>query len=113
MALLPDSVYVEVLGRLVQVHQRLQRSRDTTGSVAMWADSARRAVLAGYALTEDELLTFARNRGDEPALMKDIWERIAALVDSLGRRGGETEMETQFQSGSGPTRTRSSESGGS
>lgn len=108
---LADSAYVEVLAELVQIHQRVQTTRDTVG-LTRWADSARRAVLAAHGVTQDELLAYARQKGGEPAHMRIIWERIATRVDSLEKSGEREGGEPRFRSSGQPGGGASSEDEG-
>lgn len=86
---LPDSVYVEVMARLVLVDSAF----GTSGAVptgAPPADSLRARILQRWGVEGEDLLAYARTRGDDPEQMQAIWGRIRDLSDSLDTAGWRT-----------------------
>lgn len=82
----PDSVYVEVMARLVLLDSLMgSGSRHLPEGTSR--DSARASVLRAHGVAGDELLAFARERGTRPERMEAIWRRIYELSDSLGDEG--------------------------
>lgn len=78
----PDSVYVEVMARLVLVDSAMTSQAEVPlGPIPR--DSARRLVLDRYEVTEDELLEFARTVGEHPRAMAELWRRVQERADSL------------------------------
>lgn len=82
----PDSVYVEVMARLVLVDSAFGAS-DGLPTGAPPADSVRARILERWGVRGEDLLSYARTRGDDPEQMQAIWRRIRDLSDSLETAG--------------------------
>lgn len=84
-----DSVYVEVMARLVLLDSALapRTGRGGDGDGALGADSLRRRVLDAWGVRAEELLDYAETRGTTPEHMDRIWQRIDELSDSLDAAG--------------------------
>lgn len=80
-----DSVYVEVMARLAAVRSAELASSDSLPPAR--AESLRARVLQEFGVGRDELESFARAVGDEPARMRRLWERVSARTDSLRQVG--------------------------
>lgn len=83
---LGDSVYVEVMARLVVLDSALSPRAESPdgGSVA---DSLRDLVLERWDVDPDGLLDYARTRGASPERMEAVWRRVHELSDSLEAAG--------------------------
>lgn len=107
---LADSVYVEVMARLVLVDSTFGDGAPALPSGTP-PESARARVLEEWDVQGTELLEFAREKGGEPEEMQAIWSRIHELSDSLREAGwspaspaapvGDTAPDAQAPSGSG------------
>lgn len=81
-----DSVYVEVMARLVLLDSVMTPpSRHPEADVPH--DSLRARILRRWNVSGDQLLEYARLRGSEPEGMQRIWLRIRELSDSLDTAG--------------------------
>lgn len=78
----PDSVYVEAMARLVLLDTAVPPTLEPALSGAS-LDSARGRVLRRWGVDDEELLEFARNRGDDPERMQAIWQRVYELSSTL------------------------------
>lgn len=83
---LSDTVYVEVMARLVVLDSALAPPSDLPGGEAA-ADSLRARVLEEWEVDADRLLEYARVRGGDPERMEAVWRRVHELSDSLGAAG--------------------------
>ena len=81
-----DSVYVEVMARLVLLDSAMTRPAEVSLR-GLDRDSARRTVLERFDVGARELLEYAEERGRSPAAMAEIWARIQELADSLEASG--------------------------
>lgn len=81
-----DSVYVEVMARLVLLEPDMTSEADVRLG-GLPRDSARRRVLERYGVDAEQLVEFAEERGRTPAAMAAIWQRIQQLSDSLESDG--------------------------
>lgn len=81
-----DSVYVEVMARLVLLDSAMTRPADVSLR-GLDRDSARQEVLERFGVDARELLEYAEERGRSPAAMAEIWGRIQELADSLEASG--------------------------
>lgn len=79
---LSDSVYVEVMARLVLLDPDMT-SESEVPLRGLPRDTARRRVLDRYGVEADQLLAFAEAEGRSPATMAELWQRIQELSDSL------------------------------
>ncbi len=78
---LDPEVYVEIMGQLSYAESRyLDEDR---------ADSARVAILNDLGVTGEDLVAFSEHYGEDLDVMRSLWEKIQALVDSLETAGGE------------------------
>lgn len=82
----PDSIYVEVMARLVLVDSAFGAS-GAVPSGAPAADSLRARILERWGVAGEDLLAYARTRGEDPEQMQAIWGRIRDLSDSLDTAG--------------------------
>lgn len=78
-----DSLYVEIMTRLVVVRDSMDDIRLPYWSQRQALDSVEAAVEADYGVTADDLFRFARATGRDPARMRRLWETIGERVDSL------------------------------
>lgn len=81
-----DSVYVEVMARLVTLDTTLRPRAETVPRPSN-IDSLRQRILDSWGVDSDALLDYARTRGRSPEHMQAIWQRIDRLSDSLGTAG--------------------------
>ena len=81
-----DSVYVEVMARLVLLDSTMTRPAEVSLR-GLDRDSARRDVLERFDVDARDLLEYAEERGRSPAAMAEIWRRIQELADSLEGAG--------------------------
>lgn len=84
---LSDSVYVEVMARLVVLDSALSPTPDAASVDRTRADSLRARVLESRGVEPDQLLEYARTRGTSPERMEAVWRRIHELSDSLADAG--------------------------
>lgn len=82
----PDSVYVEVVARLMLVDSAFGTAPGLPAGDAP-VDSLRARILEEWGVRGDELVEFARTRGAEPEQMQAIWRRVRDLRDSLEEAG--------------------------
>lgn len=77
-----DSAYVEAMARMVLLDTAVSPNLESplTGAAL---DSARQRILDTYGVDAEQLLEFARTRGDDPRRMQAIWARVYQLSDSL------------------------------
>lgn len=101
-----DSVYVEVMARLVLLDS-LMGGGERHLPDGTPRDSARAHVLRTFGVRGDELLAYARERGTQPEQMEAIWRRIYELSDSLEDEGwrpvpADTTGDAAAEDGSAP-----------
>lgn len=84
---LSDSVYVEVMARLVVLDSALSPSPEAASGDGGRADSLRARVLESRGVDADQLLDYARTRGASPERMEAVWRRVDELSDSLAAAG--------------------------
>ena len=77
-----DSVYVEVMARLVLLDSAMTRPAEVPLR-GLDRDSARQRVLDRFGVDARQLLEYAEERGRSPAATAEIWRRIQELADSL------------------------------
>ena len=97
----PDSVYVEVMARLVLVDSAFGSS-DGLPPGAPPADSVRARILERWGVKGEDLLSYARTRGDDPTQMQAIWRRIRDLSDSLDTAGWSAPTSPRDTAPAGP-----------
>lgn len=78
-----DSLYVEIMTRLVVVRDSMDEIRLPYWSQQQALDSVEAAVETEYGVTADDLFRFARSTGRDAERMKRLWETIGARVDSI------------------------------
>lgn len=81
--MIDDSLYVEIMTRLVVVRDSMDDIRLPYWSQQQALDSVEAAVETEYGVTADDLFRFARSTGRDPARMKRLWETIRTRVDSV------------------------------
>ncbi|MEE8447795.1 MAG: hypothetical protein V3S52_09100 [Gemmatimonadota bacterium] len=86
-----DSVYVQVMTRLVLFRKDLLESRGGHGYRVRMLDSLEIALAEELGVTAEDLFAFAEVAGRDPERMKGLWELVLAAVDSL--RPPEAEAE--------------------
>ena len=96
-----DSVYVEVMARLVLLDSAMTRPAEVSLR-GIDRDSARRAVLERFDVSARDLLAYAEERGRSPAAMAEIWRRIQELADSLEADGWQPDADGESASDSVP-----------
>lgn len=84
---LSDSVYVEVMARLVVLDSALSPAPETASGDRERADSLRTRILESWGVDADRLLDYARTRGGDPEGMEAVWSRVHELSDSLAVAG--------------------------
>ncbi len=87
-----DSVYVEVMTRLVLFREDLLESRGGHGYRVRMLDSLEIAVAEELGVTAEDLFAFAEVAGRDPKRMKGLWELVLAAVDSLRPPDAEVEQ---------------------
>lgn len=85
--LLSDSVYVEVMARLVVLDSAFSPSPEAASGGGERGDSLRALVLESRGVDADQLLDYARTRGASPERMEAVWRRVDELSDSLAAAG--------------------------
>ncbi len=88
-----DSVYVQVMTRLVLFREDLLESRGGHGYRVRMLDSLEIAVTEELGVTAEDLFAFSEVAGRDPERMKGLWELVLAAVDSLRPPDAETEAE--------------------
>lgn len=83
---LSDSVYVEVMARLVLLDPDMTSETDVPLR-GLPRDSARSLVLDRWGVEPERLLRFAEQQGRSPARMAELWRRIQERSDTLESRG--------------------------
>lgn len=83
---LSDSVYVEVMARLVLVDPDMTSETDVPLR-GLPRDTARSLVLERWEVEPERLLRFAEEQGRSPARMAELWRRIQERSDTLESRG--------------------------
>ncbi len=78
----PDSVYVEAMARLVLLDTAVSPTLEPAPAGAA-LDSARERVLTRWGVDAEDLLEFARNRGEDPERMQAVWQRVYEMSGSL------------------------------
>lgn len=84
---LSDSLYVEVMARLVVLDSALSPTPDEAAVDRTLTDSLRARVLDSRGVEPDQLLEYARTRGADPERMEAVWRRVHELSDSLAAVG--------------------------
>jgi hypothetical protein len=84
---LSDSVYVDVMARLVVLDSALSPTPEAASVGRTRADSLRARVLESRGVEPDQLLEYARTRGTSPDRMEAVWRRVHELSDSLTDAG--------------------------
>lgn len=87
-----DSVYVQVMTRLVLFRKDLLESRGGHGYRVRMLDSLEIAVAEELGVTAEDLFAFAEVAGRDPERMKGLWELVLAAVDSLRLPEAEAEQ---------------------
>ena len=87
-----DSVYVEVMTRLVLFRADLLESRGGHGYRVRMLDSVEIAVAEELGVTAEDLFAFAEVAGRDPKRMQGLWELVLAAVDSLRPPDAEAEQ---------------------
>lgn len=100
-----DSVYVEIMTRLVLVKDSMVSINLPYWSQQHELDSVETVIAAEEGVTADDLFEFARDAGRDPARMGRLWEVIRLRVDSI-RPPDEEEAETDQAPARGGTRRR-------
>ncbi len=88
-----DSVYVEIMTRLVLFREDLLENRGGHGYRVRMLDSLEIAVAEELGVTAEDLFAFSEVAGRDPERMKGLWELVLAAVDSLRPPEAETEAE--------------------
>jgi hypothetical protein len=83
---LPESTYVQVMARLSLTDSALAPA-EYTPPADLSRDSARALVLRRWGVADSALLSYAARLGDDPGRLKDVWNRVRTLADSLARAG--------------------------
>ena len=78
-----DSVYVEVMTRLVLFREDLLERRGGGGYRVRTLDSLEIALAEELGVTAEDLFAFSVVAGRDPERMKGLWELVLAAVDSL------------------------------
>ncbi len=100
-----DSVYVEVMTRLVLVKDSMTSINLPYWSQQSELDSVETMIAVEEGVTADDLFEFARVAGRDPARMGRLWEVIRQRVDSI-RPPDEEEPETDQAPARGGDRRR-------
>ena len=90
-----DSVYVEVMTRLVLFRDDLLERRGGPGYRVKMLDSLEIAVAEELGVTAEDLFAFSEVAGRDPERMKRLWELVLAAVDSLRPPDAEAEAEAE------------------
>ncbi len=102
-----DSVYVEVMARLVLLDPDMTSETDVPLR-GLPRDSARSLVLDRWEVEPERLVRFAEEQGRSPARMAELWRRIQERSDTLESRGWRPGEEDQGDSVSGDSATAGS-----
>ncbi len=100
-----DSVYVEVMTRLVLVKDSMVSINLPYWSQQHELDSLETVIAAEEGVAADDLFEFARDAGRDPERMGRLWEVIRMRVDSI-RPPDEEDAETDQAPARGGTRRR-------
>jgi hypothetical protein len=100
-----DSVYVEVMTRLVLVKDSMRSINLPYWSQQSELDSLEKMIASEEGVTADDLFEFARDAGRDPLRMGRLWEVIRQRVDSI-RPPDEEETEADQAPARGDTRRR-------
>jgi hypothetical protein len=100
-----DSVYVEVMTRLVLVKDSMVSINLPYWSQQHELDSLETVIASEEGVTADDLFEFARDAGRDPERMGRLWEVIRLRVDSI-RPPDEEEAETDQAPARGTRRRR-------
>lgn len=87
-----DSVYVEIMTRLVLFREELLERRGGYGYRVRMLDSVEMALAEELGVTAEDLLAFSEVAGRDPERMKRLWELVLAAVDSLRPPDAEAEQ---------------------
>ena len=90
-----DSVYVEVMTRLVLFREDLLERRGGRGYRVRTLDSLEIAMAEELGVTAEDLFAFSVVAGRDPERMKGLWELVLAAVDSLRPPEAEAEAEAE------------------
>jgi hypothetical protein len=83
---LPESTYVQVMARL-SLTDSLLAPAEYARPANLSRDSAHALVLRRWGVADSALLSYAARLGDDPSRLKDVWNRIRTVADSLARAG--------------------------
>lgn len=100
-----DSVYVELMTRLVLVKDSMMSINLPYWSQQQELDSLEKLIAAEEGVTADDLFEFARTAGRDPVRMRRLWETIRLKVDSI-RPQEEEEADGQAPERGSATRRR-------
>jgi hypothetical protein len=100
-----DSVYVEVMTRLVLVKDSMVSINLPYWSQQSELDAVETMIAAEEGVTADDLFEFARDAGRDPVRMGQLWEVIRQRVDSI-RPPDEEDSETDQAPARGGDRRR-------
>ncbi len=78
-----DSVYIEIMTRLVLVKDSMTSINLPYWSQQYELDSVEAVIAAEEGVTADDLFEFARVAGRDPSRMGRLWETIRLRVDSI------------------------------
>lgn len=78
-----DSVYVEVMTRLVLVKDSMVSIKLPYWSQQHELDSVEKVIASEEGVTADDLFEFARDAGRDATRMRRLWEVIRQRVDSV------------------------------
>ncbi len=87
-----DSVYVEVMTRLVLFREDLLERRGGHGYRVRMLDSVETALAEELGVTAEDLFAFSEVAGRDPERMRRLWELVLAAVDSLRPPDAEAEQ---------------------
>jgi len=100
-----DSVYVEVMTRLVLVKDSMVAINLPYWSQQSELDSLEKVIASENGVTADDLFEFSRDAGRDPVRMGRLWEIIRQRVDSI-RPPDEEEAGTDQAPARGTRRRR-------